>query len=367
MTLIDKKLKVMHFVSGFKNGGVEQVVLNYTSLLNKNYNIEESVIYQHMADPEKLRLSRQIGNRMYQIPFKKTHPIKNLYATYNLIKKQKPDIVHAHMNLVNFFPLMVAKFLGVPVRISHSHIARDNVNSKLVPFLKKLNMFFATDLMACGEAAGKYMYGNKNFTILYNAIDQSRYQFNKEYRKEIRQRYNIDKNTIILGSIGRNVKQKNQKFLIDIFANYLKINSNSLLMLIGNGLLSDDLDEYIRQKSCTDKVIRIKQVLSTEKYYSAFDVFLLPSLYEGLPVVAIEAQESGVTTLLSKNIDPTVMFTNNVKLLPVNMGVKCWLQDIRKSDRKRSDIISDKYDINIQYKHLYSYYVNTLRKKLGNV
>lgn len=147
---INKRIKVMHFVSGFKNGGVEQVVLNYTSLLNKNYNIEESVIYQHTADPEKLRLSRQIGNRMYQIPFKKTHPIKNLYATYNLIKKQKPDIVHAHMNLVNFFPLMVAKFLGVPVRISHSHIARDNVNSKLVPFFKKLNMFFATDLMACG-------------------------------------------------------------------------------------------------------------------------------------------------------------------------------------------------------------------------
>lgn len=363
------KIKIMHFVSGIGNDGVAQYLINYTSRLNKNFPVEETVIYQHKADPVKLNIEQDIGNKTYRIPFKSKHPIGNLVSTFKLIKRNKPDIVEAHMNLVNFFPLFVAWLLRVPVRISHAHIAQDidNINPKLAPIFKKMNILFSTDLVACGEAAGKYMYGRKKFHIIYNAIDQNKYKFNLDYRNEIRKKYNISDSTIVLGNIGRIVEQKNQKFLIDIFSDYLKINSNALLFIIGNGELSDELANYINEKKCQDKVIRINGVKSTEKYYSAFDVFLLPSLYEGLPVVAIEAQESGVTTLLSKNIDPTVMFTNNVKLLPVNMGVKCWLQDIRKSDRKRSDIISDKYDINIQYKHLYSYYVNILRKKLGNV
>ena len=99
----------MHFVSGFRNGGVEQVLLNYTGLVNKNYDIDEVIVYQHKADPKKLKLSQELGNRMYEIPFKKEHPLKNIVATYKLIKKEKPDIVHAHMNLVNFFPLLIAK------------------------------------------------------------------------------------------------------------------------------------------------------------------------------------------------------------------------------------------------------------------
>ena len=355
----------MHFVSGFKNGGVEQFLLNYTSLLNKNCNIDEVIVYQHKADPEKLELSQNLGNRMYEIPFKKEHPLKNLIATYKLIKKEKPDIVHAHMSLVNFFPLLVAKLLGIKIRISHAHIAQDNINHKLVPIFKKLNILTATNLVACGELAGKYMYGSRKFTVIYNAIDQSKYKFNLNYRKEIRKIYNLSNSTVVLGSIGRNVEQKNQKFLIDIFSDYLKVNDNSILMLIGDGPLSSELNNYVEQKGCGNKIIRIKNTLSTEKYYSAFDVFLLPSLYEGLPVVSIEAQANGLVNLLTDSIDKTVDYTGKVKFLSINNGTNIWIKRITDSlqeDKRKEFNENNNYNIKIHYKDLYSYYVQILRK-----
>lgn len=356
------KIKVMHFVSGFKNGGVEQVLLNYTGLVNKNYDIDEAIVYQHKADPEKLELSKRLGNRMYKIPFKKEHPLENIVATYKLIKKEKPDIVHAHMNLVNFFPLLVAKFLKVPVRISHSHIAKDNINPKLAPIFKKLNIKFSTNLMACGMQAGKYMYGNKDFDILYNAIDPKKYSFDENAREQIRKKYHIKDDTIVLGHIGRCVEQKNQEFLIDIFVDYLKKNTNALLFIIGDGELSQNLDNYIASNKITNKVICIKHIQSTEKFYSAFDVFLLPSLYEGLPVVGIEAQASGVTTLLSKNIDPTTVYTQNTKLLPINKNTDIWVKNIKKVNNRKSNVHSDNYNIFKAYKKLYLFYVRNLER-----
>ncbi len=362
-----KKIKVMHFVSGFKNGGVEQVLLNYTKLLNKNYNdnIENIIVYQHTADPEKLRMSKKIGNRMIEIPAKRDGIFRHMYVTYKLLKSERPAIVHAHMSLTSFVPLSVAAFLGIRVRIAHSHIAQDEFNPHIVPLLKKLNILFATNLLACGKKAGNYMYGNRKFDILYNAIDQSKYEYRPEWREEIRNQYHIPPNSVVLGTIGRVVKQKNQKFLIDIFDSYNKIHKDSYLFIVGDGELSDDLNSYIDSKKSKDKIIRINAVKSTEKLYSAFDVFLMPSLYEGLPVVAIEAQASGIPTLLSNNIDESVVFSDKVDMLSIDQGIKPWVKKLqvlenRKSDRKFQG--NSNYDIEVQNKRLFNFYLNCMRK-----
>ena len=360
---MDKKLKVMQFVSGFKNGGVEQVLLNYTKLINKHYNVENIIVYQHKADPVKKKMAEEMGNKLIEIPSKRSNIFRHLWVTYKLLKLEKPDIVHAHMSLTNFFPLSVAKLVGIPVRISHSHIAQDEFSHYITPLFKKLNILFATQLMACGKKAGKYMYGQHKFEILYNAINQEKYKYNINWRKQIRNDYGIPLNSIVLGTIGRTVEQKNQKFLVDLFDAYNAQNHDSYLIIVGEGKLSKELDDYINKKESKNKIIRIKNVKSTEKFYSAFDVFLMPSLYEGLPVVAIEAQASGVTTLLSDNIDSSVAFSPSVRFLPIT-GLKPWLREIKKQKGRKYNFNNNHYDIMAQYPNLYDFYIKAMKEKL---
>lgn len=359
----------MHFTAGFVNGGVEQVLLNYTGKLNKEYGVDESIVYLHKADAEKKKLSEQLGNRMYQIPARRESLLGNIKATYKLIKEERPDVVHSHMSLMNFFPLTIAKILGVPVRVSHSHLALSGPESTKNKIYKKLTIWSANELVACGEEAGKYLYGNRDFHILFNAIDQKKYHFNQNSRDEIRKQYNIPEDAFLIGNIGRIVEQKNQKFLVAAFDKFYEQNPNSYLMIIGKGEKDQNVEQrletYIINKKSAANIIRVKGVRSTEKFYSAFDVFAMPSLYEGLPVVAIEAQASGIPTVLSENIDKSVVYSDKVDLLPINQGANLWAQKFQFWKNKKFDRSfkgNDNYNIRVQNKKLFDWYSLWLKK-----
>lgn len=356
-----KNMKIIHFVSGIKSGGVEQFLYNYSFRINKKFDIDEYIIYQHNANDKSLNKLKRAGNTCIRIASKTNNPIKNLMDTYRIISKLKPDIVHAHMNLVNFIPLFAAFILKVPVRISHSHIATDNIKCKfLIPFFKRLNIYFSNVLFSCGDSAGKYMYGKRKFTIIRNAIDLNQFKFNIDNRNKCRGKYHINSRTVVFGNIGRLTKQKNQLFLLHIFNEFQKKHPDSILFIVGTGELKKTIDNKINNLKLSNKVYVVSPIDNTGPFYSMIDMFILPSLYEGLPVTSIEAQVSELPLLISSGIDKNVKLLKTTKILDLDNSY-LWEKSMSAANPARDRTFTEfehfkKYDINLCYEDLYGIY-----------
>lgn len=320
-----KKIKVCHVVCGLRSGGVESMIFNYCSKLDNN-KFEWYLLYQHEPTEKNLKEFKELGFKLLRITSKIKNPLKNYLETYEFFKKNKIDVVHSHMTLMNWIPLLAAKKLGIPIRISHSHnsdLRKKNIFVRLFEnFCKKLNKNYATFFLACGEKAGQYLYGKDKFDIIQNALDVDKFLFNLSNRIKIREQYEIDDEQIVIGHIGRFVKQKNHEFIIQMFEKICQNYPNKYkLLLIGDGESKDRIKEYVTNSIIKNDVIFTGIVDNTNEFYSAFDCFILPSLWEGLPVVAIEAQISGVNCVLSKNIDNECKINENVLFVENTLDV----------------------------------------------
>lgn len=334
-----RKIKVCHVVCGLKSGGVESVIYNYCSAAGNN-KYEWYLLYQHEPSKKNIYEFEKIGFYLQRIPSKARHPIKNYKDTYNFLKNEKIDVVHCHMTLMNFIPLIAARKLKIRVRICHSHnsdIRKKNVFVKLFEkILKVLCIKNSTHLVACGEEAGKYMFGKKKFQILHNAMDLEKYQYSENNRKNIRKKYNISDNKYVVGHIGRFTKQKNQIFIIELFKKIYEEDKNFVLFLIGDGEQKKFIIDKIKEYGLDKNVILPGILNNVNQVYSAFDLFILPSLWEGLPVVSIEAQASGVQTILSNNIDKKAIIEKE-KCTMLDLNIEKWKKQILKEKHNKSD------------------------------
>lgn len=279
-------------------------------------------------------------------------------------------MIHCHMSINNALPLSIAKILKIPNRISHSHqaILKSNLLKRIYSvFCRKVIKMTANQCVACGEEAARYLYGNKFFEtgkvkILKNAIDLEKFKFNKEIRNKIRKEYNINNNEILLGHVGRFSFQKNHIFLIELLK---KLHSYKFkLLLIGDGELKNDIINKIKEYKMNDKVILLESVNNVNEFLSAMDIFLLPSRFEGLPLVGIEAQASGVKCLFSDSIDKELGITKNVKFIPLDLDK--WIKECEKiNEYEREETVQalrmEGYDIRQQAKELISIYNKGVR------
>lgn len=244
-----KKIKVMHFVAGLTSGGVEQMLCNYCGAMNKDA-YEFVLAYQHQAVETCKEKIEESGCRTIRITARSENFIKNLIDGYRVIKKERPDIVHAHMNLVNFCALLPAYLLGVKVRISHSHIAETNRNILfriMAAICKFLCVHAATDLMTCGQEAGIYLYGKRRMQkgkvlLVENAINLDYYDIDPEVREKIREQHKLQ-DQLIIGHVGRFSYQKNHEKLIHIFSEISKRRADAVLLLVGTGELEEQIKE----------------------------------------------------------------------------------------------------------------------------
>lgn len=350
----NQPIRIAQIIGKWLGGGVESVVMNYYRNIDKTKIQFDFICGSDSTDIPYDEIEK-LGGKVILIP-----PYQKVFKYHKELKKVLKDgkykIVHSHINTLSVFSLWAAKSAGVPVRIAHSHSTTNKKEKKknlLKQVLRPFSKLFATDYMCCTEYAGRWLFGDKIFNkgkvnILNNAIDLDKFKYNEELRKQKRKELNISDDTIVIGHIGRFVAQKNHRFLIEIFNDLHKINNNTKLLLIGQGPLEDEMKNLTNKYKISDYVIFLGQRNDVNDLYNAMDIFALPSLYEGLGMVLIEAQCSGIKCIASSVVPKDVCITENINFL--DFDSENWVNYLKGLDNKYSrkakfNELVNKYDI----------------------
>lgn len=334
-----KEIVVAHVIGKWLGGGVESVVMNYYRHIDRT-----KIQFDFICDEDSTNIPyeeiEKLGGRVILIP-----PYQKLFKYHNKLKKILKDgnykIVHSHINTLSIFSLFAAKCAGVPVRIAHSHSTTNKKEKKknlLKQALRPFSKEFATDYMCCSELAGRWLFGNKeydkgNVYLLNNAIDLDKFKYDEKIRSEKRKKLNISDDTLVIGHVGRFVEQKNHRFLIDIFNEIHKQNSNSILLLAGQGPLMEEIKSKVESLGLEKFVIFLGQRNDIDELYQAFDVFCLPSLYEGLPVVGVEAQATGLLCIFSDDMTKETKVLDTTEFLSLKQSAEEWAYTILKKSK----------------------------------
>lgn len=366
----NEPIKIFQLVGSYKGGGVEAVVMNFYRNIDRNKIQFTFVCDEDSTDIPYEEIEKLGGKIIIVPPYSK--PFKYHSALKKTLKEDDYKIIHSHISTMSVFSLFAAKCAGVPVRIAHSHSTTNKKEKKknlMKQVLRPFSKVFATDYMCCSELAGRWLFGNKeydkgNVYLLNNAIDLDKFKYNESLRKKKRKELGIKDNTLVIGHIGRFVAQKNHDFLIDIFDEIHKKNNNSILLLAGQGPLMEDIKNKVKKLNLDDNVKFLGQRNDANELYQAFDVFLLPSLYEGLPVVGVEAQAAGLLCYLSDDMTKETKVLDITKFMSLNNTPKEWadniLDDVKKYKRIDTfkEMTAKNFNIKEEAKKLEDYYLN---------
>lgn len=362
-------IRILHIEIRGGIGGIETFLLNLYTAIDK-----QKVQFDFISTANTVALEKKFTDKgacVYKIP----EPL-NIFKYYKslkeIIKKNGYTIVHIHKNsAANIIPFIICKKLGIKTIVAHSHNTAP-IKGRFSKILHRINrkrlLNIKTDAFACSELAAKWLYGtnyiNKNgIQILKNGIDTQKFVFNSEVRKKVRNKLGIN-NSFVIGHVGRLMKQKNQEFLIDIFYKLLDKKANSVLVLCGMGELENELRTKVKKLNIEKKVLFLGSRTDINEIMQAMDVFVLPSLYEGLPVVGIEAQCSGLPMIVSDTVSSEIKISNLVTFLSLNSNIDEWVFNIIDSYERfervdMSDVITKAgYNIKATAKYLENFYLS---------
>lgn len=308
-----KPIRVAQMMTEMNYGGVEMVVMNYYRHIDRSKVQFDFFVLEGSEIPQREEIER-LGGRIYIVPHYK-HLVQYEKTLIRLFKENNYKIVHSHMNTLSVFSLRAAKKAGVPVRIAHNHstAGKGEYKKNLVKYmLRPFAKVYPTDLFVCSHLAGDWLYGkNTNYTVFNNAIELDKFVYNEQIREKIRKQYHIE-NKFVIGHVGRFCYQKNHDFLIDIFEKVHEREKEAILLLIGEGELEDEIKAKVHRLGLDECVIFAGTCSNVNEMYQAMDVFVLPSRYEGLPVVGVEAQAAGLPCLFSINVTKETKLLDNV-------------------------------------------------------
>lgn len=360
-------------------GGME------TYLMAQYRNLDKDIIqydFINLTEEYPIAFEKEIknnGSKIYSVPTRRINPIMHYYKMVKILFKKRKIYDYIILNtchLYYIFPLFIAKIIGIPNIIIHSHNSKDEIKIGFfrkiwIKFNKLLMNFSVTDYWACSDVAGKWMFGNKSFKIIHNAIKASEFVYDEKIRQKVRHELGISDDKFIVGHVGKFSYQKNHDFLIEIFNKIHEILPDAELLLIGSTVNDEtylnNAKEKVRKLNLEGNVKFLGLRKDVSKLMQAMDCFVLPSRFEGLPLVGIEAQAAGLPCFFSNTITNELAVTDLANYISLEETPEIWAKKIIKTKsivRKNmlEEIRKKGYDIDIEINKLENFYRNRVLK-----
>lgn len=367
-----KGKKILIYISDLKVGnGISTCIMNYYECLVKR----GAIVHFLLNSGEASDFTRKVldaGSKIFSFPINTSKPKKKNIDFIRLIMSTEYDIVH--VNSSGFYALailQIAKKNKIKVRIYHAHNPKERRSAKVIlremlyvnPSIRKAN-FYA----ACSRNAGDSVYNHQNYVVINNAMNIDKFKYVQSFREEIQDELGL-KDKFVVGVVGRIEAQKNPYRIIDIFEEFHKLKSNAILIWAGDGTLKNSIVQYVKNKKIEDYVVFLGVRKDVNMLYSAMDIFLLPSIFEGLGLVFFEAQISGLLCFGSDKVPKDVEVTNNMNFYSLSWSNEQWatkilneIENLPNRNNAYFEVENSKFDITKMSNSLADYYVQCLNQ-----
>ena len=361
-------IRVLQVVTIMNRGGLETMLMNYYRKIDRSKIQFDFLVHREERGDYDDEIET-MGGRIYRMssirPGNYRKYFRELEEFFKSNKQYK--VVHSHINENSAFVLRAAKQNNVKCRIAHSHVSGLGFDYKFMfrQYARLVLKNQPTHLFACSKGAGKWLFGkekmNRNeVTILNNAIDLDKFKYNEKIRNDIRNELTIEQK-VVIGHVGRFSPSKNHDFLMDVFSKVHQFNSETVLLLIGEGKVEDKIKRKAKRYGLEDSVMFLGLRGDIDILMNAMDVFVFPSKFEALPVVLIEAQANGLKCFASTGVPTEVNISNTVDFISLDKSAKEWANEIMNCDMKHKDnifVIKKRgYDISDNVSYLSNMYL----------
>lgn len=360
-------IRILHVVTYMGRGGLETMIMNYYRNIDRTNVQFDFLVHREFEADYDQEISR-LGGRIYHVsrlvPWSKKYKkeLENFLAKHSEYK-----IIHVHQDCLSSVILKCANNQGIPVRIAHSHSAsavKDIKYPLKVHYMKQISKY-ATHLFACGKQAGDWMFCGNKYKIIRNAIDTEKYEYSAEIAFKIRQELGLAE-ALVIGHVGNFTPAKNHSFLLRIFQAIHKIKPEAKLVLVGGGDAMNTVKEEAASIGVQEQMVFTGVRTDVNELMQAMDVFVFPSLYEGLPVTMIEAQAAGLPCVISDHVSSECIITNGlVSSNKLDDSVEEWAKQILQQsevprENHRKEIIDAGYDIKTAARELEKFYLSQI-------
>lgn len=370
---MSEPIRVLVLDTVMDRGGAETMIMNYYRQIDRS-KIQFDFLVNRPYEAAYEKEIQELGGKIFRMCPLYPQYFGRYKKEVREFLKAHPEyqIIHSNLEERSYFALKEAKKLDIPVRISHSHNAPRGFDLKsIIRYYFRANLKpQVTHMFTCGEEAGIWLYGKKkqdHVIMMNNAIDAKLYQYNPAVEEEMRKELGLE-GKFVIGHVGRFFPQKNHTFLVDIFAEVYKQNKNAVLLLVGGGELETEIKGKVEELNLTEAVKFLGVRSDIHRLMQAFDVFILPSLFEGFPVTMVEAQAAGLPCIISDQVPPQCAITDNVEIISLQQSPQQWAERLltyqnTQKQNTYETIVKQNFDIKANAKWLQQFYLEQLKSR----